>query len=388
MKIVVAPDSFKGSLNAVEASNAIEKGIKRASREAIIEKVPLADGGEGTAETLVMATKGRQKSVYVTGPLGEKVLANYGLLGDGKTCVIEMAQASGIGLVPKEQLNPLTATTYGTGELIKHAIDDGYRDFILALGGSATNDGGAGMLQALGMRLLDDRGQEVPAGGEGLASIRQIDMESFDPRIAACRFSIASDVENPLVGPDGASYIFGPQKGATEEMVSLLDRSMKNWANQIEKVTGIHLHDYPGAGAAGGIGGAFIAFFPAVWKRGIDVVAEHTKLQYAMQDADLVITGEGKVDVQTASGKTAMGVTQAAKKLNIPTVILSGTVGSGFQALYDYGVISVMSIIDRPMSLEEAMNETASLLEKKTEQVIRMFFHEQISLEKAGGKTT
>jgi len=375
MKIVIAPDSFKGSLNAVEAARAIEKGILKAHPYANTVCLPVADGGEGTLDTLVAATNGQKVSILVTGPLGQKVKAEYGILGDGTTCVIEMANASGISLVPREELNPLKATTFGTGELIKQALDDGFTSFILALGGSATNDGGVGMLQALGLSLLDEYGNQISIGGAELSKIRTIDVSGFDERINNCQFLIASDVENPLIGPNGASHVFGPQKGATPEMVMQLDDCLAHWADEVEKVTGVHLHDLPGAGAAGGIGGAFQAFFPSEMNRGIDLVIEHTGLHKALEGADLVITGEGQVDFQTASGKTPMGVAQAAKIQNIPTVIVAGSIGTGIDVLYQHGIVSVNSIINRPMTLNEAFENAAELLAESAEQVVRSFFY-------------
>jgi len=381
MKIVIAPDSFKGSLSAVEAARAIERGIKKAFPEADTLCLPVADGGEGTLETLVAATNGQKIPVVVTGPLGQKVEAEYGILGDGETCVIEMAKASGIPLIHREELNPLKATTFGTGELIKQALDDGFTSFILALGGSATNDGGAGMLQALGLSVLDEQGNQISTGGAELTNISSIDLSDFDERIQDCQFLIASDVENPLIGPHGASHVFGPQKGATPEMALRLDACLAHWADEVEKVTGVHLHDLPGAGAAGGIGGAFQAFFPSRMKRGIDVVIEYTGLLTALEGADLVITGEGQVDFQTASGKTPMGVAQAALLKNIPTIIIAGSVGNGIEALYQYGVVSVHSIINKPMELKEAIETAGELLEKSAEQVVRSFFYQRNNIK-------
>ncbi|TLS38421.1 glycerate kinase [Pseudalkalibacillus caeni] len=378
MKIVIAPDSFKGSLSAIEAAEAMNRGVKRAVPDAETVLLPVADGGEGTLETLVAATGGIRKSVTVTGPLGNKAAAEYGILGDNETCVIEMASASGLALVSQKELNPLITTTFGTGELIKHALDDGYRSFILAVGGSATNDGGAGMLQALGLKILDQQNQELSFGGGELARVRKIDISGFDQRVKQSKFLIASDVQNPLIGPDGASSVFGPQKGATPEDVTLLDKCLSHWADKVEEVTSIHLHDRPGAGAAGGIGGAFQAFFPSEMKRGIDVVIQYTGLFKLLPNTDLVISGEGQVDFQTASGKTPMGVAQAAKSLEIPTIIMAGSVGTGIEVLYQFGIVSVNSIINQPMKLSDAIENASLLLERSTEQVVRTYFHSQI----------
>ena len=374
MKIVIAPDSFKGSLSALEAAKAIEKGVKKARPDAETVLVPVADGGEGTLDSLVSATDGRKVQVNVKGPLLKTVQAEYGVLGDEKTCVIEMASASGLCLIEPSQLNPFITTTYGTGELIKKALDNGFRKFILAIGGSATNDGGAGMLQALGVKLLDADGQSIRFGGGALRELAQIDASEFDTRIAESEFLIASDVQNPLVGRHGASYVFGPQKGATLEMVEQLDQNLEHYADLVEKLTGIRLHEMPGAGAAGGIGGAFQAFFPSEMRRGIDIVVEYTGLKEKLIGAECVFTGEGQIDFQTASGKTPMGVAQEAKKHGIPVFALAGSIGQGIDILYEHGITSVHSIVNGPMALEEAMNRGAELLERTAEQVIRTYF--------------
>jgi glycerate kinase len=374
MKIVIAPDSFKGSLSSEEAAKAIREGILRVMPTAETVLIPMADGGEGTVDSLVQATHGSKITVPVRGPLQDEVMASYGVLGDGITCVIEMASASGLVLIPEEHRNPMLATTYGTGQLIRHALDHGYRSFILALGGSATNDGGSGMLQALGLRLLDAEGHEIGAGGQALSHLTQIDASKWDERIIRdSRFIIASDVTNPFIGPQGASYVFGPQKGATAEMVEALDAALTNFANLMVAHTGIAVHYLPGAGAAGGLGGAFQAFFPASTKRGIDVVIEMTKLNEHLQDAHLVITGEGQTDAQTASGKAPMGIAQAASKLGVPVVVLSGSVGHGIEKLYEYGMTSIHSIVSGPMTLQEAMSRTPELLAQKAEQIMRTF---------------
>ncbi|MCM3714522.1 glycerate kinase [Alkalihalobacillus oceani] len=377
MKVIVAPDSFKGSVSAMGAAKAIEKGIKQYLPEAETVLIPVADGGEGTMDSLVAATGGKKVELEVTGPLGDPVRAAYGQLGDGRTCVIEMADASGLYLIPPERRDPMKATTFGTGQLIKAALDAGCREFILAVGGSATNDGGSGMLQALGMKLLTKDGHEVGFGGGELDQIATIDDREFDGRITDSTFLLACDVQNPLIGPTGASHIFGPQKGATPEMVEILDKKLSHWADLVEAQTGIALHNKAGAGAAGGIGGAFQAFFSAEMRRGIDIVIEYTGLEEALAGADVVITGEGQIDYQTASGKTPMGVAQAAQKHGIPTVAFAGSIGKGIEELYQYGIQSVHSIVNGPMSLADAMNKAEQLLQQKAEQVIRTMYLNQ-----------
>ncbi len=373
VKIVIAPDSFKGSLTALEAAKAMERGIKRVNPHINTVLVPVADGGEGTMASLVAASAGRIVGFQVMGPLLTHVQAAYGVLGDEETCVIEMASASGIGLLNQEELNPMKTTTIGTGQLIKKALDDGYRRFILAIGGSATNDGGLGMLQALGMKFLDANGEPVGYGGSELLRIVDIDVQEFDSRIANCEFLIATDVQNPLVGENGATHVFGPQKGATPEMVEILDNNLRHWADLVEQETGISLHDKPGAGAAGGIGGAFQAFFPSKTKRGIDIVIEYSRLVKHLEGADCVFTGEGQIDFQTASGKTPMGVAEAAKSKGIPVFALTGSIGRGIEVLYEHGITSVHSIINSPMTLQKAIEGAAILLQQTAEQVMRTY---------------
>ena len=372
-KIVVAPDSFKGSLSALEVAESVERGIKKVLPAITIHKVPMADGGEGTLESLVDATSGRLEVVTVMDPLLREIKATFGVLGDNKTAVIEMAQASGICLVAEKEKNPLLTTTFGTGQLIKAALEMGLRNFILAIGGSATNDGGAGMLQALGAKLLDINNEEVPVGGGNLHKVEHIDLSNFDTRIKDCKFTIASDVQNPFIGSNGASFVFGPQKGATPSMVEQLDSNLTHWANKIEEVTNRSVHHIPGAGAAGGLGGAFLAFFPSELKRGIDIVIEYTDLESFLVEADLVITGEGKIDFQTASGKTPMGVAQLAKKYDIPTIAIAGTVGEGIENLYEVGIDAMFSLTDGPMRLEKAMKDGSQLITKQIEQIIRLY---------------
>lgn len=373
MKIIIAPDSYKGSVSSEQAAEAISRGVLRACPEATVIQIPIADGGEGTLDCMIAAGGGQKVPVEVTGPLGTHLTAEIGLLRDGRTAIIEMAEASGLCLIPRDELDPGAATTFGTGELIRAALDRGCREFILALGGSATNDGGAGMLQALGMRLLDREGLEVGRGGDELGRVATIDASSFDPRVRESRFTIASDVQNPLVGAEGATHVFGPQKGATSEQLAKLERNMIHWADKVEQSTGIRLHDRPGAGAAGGIGGAFLAFFPSTIRRGIDVVIEHTSLREHLPDADLVITGEGRIDSQTASGKTPMGIAQEAQKHGVPTIAIAGSVGSGTEALYPHGMQAVFSLVDGPMTLDIAVEQADRLLGRAAEQIIRLY---------------
>lgn len=352
----------------------MERGVKRCFPHAETIKVPIADGGEGTMDSLVMATGGRKIEVQVTGPLGQIVDAAYGLLPSGNVAVIEMAQASGLTLIAADARNPLVTTTYGTGELIKKALDDGCRSFILALGGSATNDGGAGMLQALGLHLLDDSGNEVGWGGAQLEHIKSIDDRDWDARIAESQFLIATDVQNPLLGSLGATYIYGPQKGVTADLLEQLEMSMTAWADLIEQTNGVRLHELAGAGAAGGLCGAFLAFFPTTMQRGIDVVIQYTGIHTHLAGADLVITGEGQIDAQTASGKTPMGIAQEAQKYNVPTIALAGSVGKGIEKLYDCGIQAVFSIMNGPMTLQQAMDDAAELIELTTDQVLRTVY--------------
>lgn len=375
MKIVIAMDSFKGSLTALEAATAFGDGLKRTLPEAEIVKVPMADGGEGTVQSLVDATGGRIMRKWVTGPLGEAIEAFYGILGDNRTAVIEMAAASGLPLVPIEKRNPYYTTTYGTGELIKAALDQGCRSFYIGIGGSATNDGGAGMAQALGIKLLDSSGQELSPGGKALGRLCHIDLAQLDSRIKECSITVACDVDNPLCGKRGASHVYGPQKGATAEMVKELDKALLHFAAIVKKETGKDIADIKGAGAAGGLGGGLIAFLDASLQPGVDIVIEQTNLRNILKGADLVITGEGQIDGQTGFGKTPMGVTKAAKEFNIPVVAIAGSLGAGFEALYDHGIDGLFSIMLGPITLQEAMNsqKAKELIQTTASNIGRLF---------------
>lgn len=372
MKFVIAPDSFKGSLSAQEVADSLEQGLKKVFSEATVVKVPMADGGEGTVQSLVDGTSGEIIRVKVKDPLMREIDSFYGILGDGKTAVIEMAAASGLPLLSKEERNPIIATTYGTGELIKHALNRGCRNIIIGIGGSATNDGGAGMLQALGVKLTDENGKELGFGGGELHKLYKIDISRIDSRIRECTITAACDVNNPLCGPKGASYVFGSQKGANEKIIEILDKNLINYAKVIKKDLGIDILDVPGAGAAGGLGGGLIAFFNAKLKRGIDIVIDAAGLEDKIKDADLVITGEGMIDFQTAFGKTPFGVANVAKKYGIPVIAIVGGIGIGAETLYEKGFDSIFSIVEGPISLEEAINNGKPLLKKASERIMRL----------------
>lgn len=364
MKVVIAPDSFKESLSALEACHAIEKGMRAVYPEADIVKVPMADGGEGTVQSLVDATGGRLVHIEVTGPLGTPVTAFYGILGDGKTAIIEMAAASGLALVPPEQRNPLATTTRGTGELITSALNEGVSTIILGLGGSATNDGGAGMAQAIGVRLLDADGSEIGHGGGELHRIARIDTGGADPRLKQVAFVAACDVDNPLTGERGASAVFGPQKGADPAMVQQLDGNLAHYAAMIRVCLGRDVARIPGAGAAGGLGAGMLAFLAAELKRGVDIVIEATGLASHVKDADLVITGEGRIDGQTIYGKTPMGVAKTAKRYGVPVIGIAGSLADGHEAVLEQGIDMVFTIVPGVCSLDDAINQAAANMER------------------------
>ena len=371
MKIIVAPDSFKGSLTAVQAAKAMEEGIHRYDPTINVKLLPAADGGEGTMNSLISATSGKITTHRVQDPLGRMIYADYGVLGDNETCVIEIAEASGLMLVTEHERDPLLTSSFGTGELIVHALDAGYRKFIIGLGGSSTNDAGTGMLTALGMKFLNRTGIELALGGGALGELSSIDCTLFDKRIAESTFIIASDVENPLVGSKGASYIFGPQKGATNETVKLLDENLLNFATIIEKITGIQLHNKTGAGAAGGAGGAFQAFFPSEMKRGIDVVLEAISFNEHIRDAELILTGEGKTDTQTFSGKTPFGIAEIAEREGKPIILISGLVAEETRELLKPLFTEVHTVVGGDVTVEESMNESFLYLKLKTNKVIQ-----------------
>ena len=370
MKIVVAPDSFKGSLTALEVSDAIEKGIREVFPEAEIIKIPMADGGDGTVECLVNATGGEILREKVIGPLGNEILAHYGILGDKKTAVIEMAAASGLTLVPENKRDPLITTTYGTGQLIKSALNQGCKKMIIGIGGSATNDGGAGMVQALGVKLLDQEEKEVSFGGGELKKINRIDIRYMDKRLSYTKILVASDVINPLCGPKGASRVYGPQKGATPEVVEELDKSLAYFAELIKRDLNKDIKDIPGAGAAGGLGASLMAFLNAELKPGIEIMIEAVKLDQAIKDADLVITGEGKIDSQTIYGKAPIGIAKIAKKYNVPVVAVAAIIEEDSRIFQSYGIDTLIKVSEPIMSLTDPKTKKVQLIKKCIKQFL------------------
>lgn len=368
MKILIAPNAFKGSCNAVDVACAMEKGILNVLPQTDIEKIPLSDGGDGFLDTIKIANP--RVKVYkkrVVGPLGKEVNAIYGILG--KTAIIEMAQASGLNLVPYGKRNPLLTTTYGTGQLIKSALGRGVKEIILGIGGSATVDGGAGCLQALGVKFINKNGREIGSGGGELIKISRIDSAGIDSRVKNTRFIIASDVQNPLTGKRGAAYVYGPQKGASPEMVKILDKGLCNYARVIERDVGVDIENLPGAGAAGGIGAGLMAIAGAKLKEGIKIIVDLTGFQDRIKKVDLAITGEGKIDGQTVYGKVPVGLAKIARRYNIPVIAICGSIGEGYEAVYKYGIDAVMSIIDSPLEISQAMENAEFLIERAAQRL-------------------
>jgi len=369
MKIVIAPDSFKESLSAPEAADQIEAGFRDIFPDLECLKRPMADGGEGTVAALVAATGGKIVSASVTGPLGEKVDSFYGVTGNGETAIIEIAAACGLAQVPPELRNPLKTSSFGVGELIVLALDAGLRNFIIGIGGSATNDAGAGMLQALGVKLLDAHGQAIGFGGAALAQLALIDAGQLDPRLPQCQIQVACDVDNPLCGTKGASAIFGPQKGATEEMVASLDQALAHFARLIQRDMQLDIADIPGAGAAGGMGAALLAFLNAQLRSGIDIVITSTGLVEAIKSADLVITGEGRIDGQSAHGKTPFGVARVSARYKVPVIGIAGALAGDAPGMYQYGISALFTIVTGPCSLETALTFAADNLRKTARNI-------------------
>ncbi len=371
-KILIAPDSFKGNLTALEVAENIERGILSIISDVEVVKVPMADGGEGTVQSLVDATKGRFIYKEVTGPIGEPVRAQFGILGDGRRAVIEMATASGLPLVPYDKRDPSKTTTYGTGELIKAALDEEVEELIIGIGGSATNDAGVGMAQALGVKFLDDNGDEVGAGGGELAKIESIDMSGLDSRIEEIDIKVACDVTNPLYGPEGASCIYASQKGADLEMVKELDNNLYHFAMIVNRELNKDIQNIPGAGAAGGLGAGLVAFLGAQLKAGIEIVLEANRFTEKLEGVDLVITGEGQLDSQTINGKTPIGVARAAKEYDIPVIAIAGNIDDDVDKVLKDEIDAVFSTNQRLVSLEEAINKAPIWLQMISRQIIKV----------------
>ena len=372
MRVVIAPDSFKGSASALQVAEAMERGVRAIFPDAEVIKVPIADGGEGTVEALVMATGGRLLERDVRGPLGTTVRARWGVLGDGATAVIEMAAASGHHLVPEDRRDPRSTSTQGTGELVRAALDAGLRKLVIGIGGSATNDGGAGFARALGVRFLDAGGAPLDEGGAALARLDRIELGGLDPRLAEVSLLVACDVDNPLTGPRGASAVYGPQKGATPEMVLELDAALFRFAEVARDATGRDVANLPGAGAAGGLGAGLLFFTPAKLRPGVEIVLEAVGFERLLAGAALVITGEGRTDFQTAMGKAPVGVAAVARRNRVPVLCLSGGLGEGADEVLAHGIDALASVVPGPMSLEEAIARGPALIEAAAARACRL----------------
>ncbi|SDS51745.1 glycerate kinase [Halopseudomonas xinjiangensis] len=372
MKIIIAPDSFKDSLSASEAADAIELGLREVFPDADLIKCPMADGGEGTVDAILSAVPGELRIARVTGPVGEMVQACWGWLPESRTAIIEMAEASGLQRVPMDHRDACVSTTRGTGELIREALDAGASSVVLTLGGSATNDGGAGMLEALGVRFLDVSHRPLPPGGLALAALHSIELDDLDPRLTGVDFQLAADVDNPLCGPQGASFTFGRQKVATTDQLVALDQALNRFADCCESILGERHRDFAGSGAAGGLGFAARAFLRATFRPGVEVVAEMTQLASHLKGADLVITGEGRLDAQTLRGKTPLGVGRLACEHDVSVIVLAGTLGEGYEELYSHGIAAAFALTPGPMTLEEACRQAPDLLRERARDVGRL----------------
>ncbi|GEO62948.1 glycerate kinase [Companilactobacillus nantensis] len=379
MKIVLAPDSYKNSLTAKEVAQSLRKGFERVYPDAEYVNVPMADGGEGTVQSLVDAKNGQIITEEVINPLGNKTAAHYGLINDGQVAVIEMAEASGIQFINKFTQNPYITTTFGTGELIKSAIKHGAKTIIIGIGGSATNDGGAGMAQALGAHLLNDKGEELQYGGAMLQKLDHIDTSEMMPELDDVNVVIASDVTNPLTGPDGASHVFGPQKGASPEMVEFLDGALSHYADILKRDLKKDLEQVAGAGAAGGLGAGLLAFTNSQMRSGVDIVVDYTDLKAKVKDADVVVTGEGQIDFQTKFGKTPMGVAQATKAVNPDATVIAvaGSIGEKISELYPLGIDAIFTCVPGVEELSTAIQNTDQNLQQVAENIGRLIKNTQ-----------
>ncbi len=371
-KVAIAPDSFKGSLSALEAAETIEQGLKNVLKNVACRKIPMADGGEGTVQAIAESTGGKTFTRTVTGPRGKKVKAHFGMTGDGRTAVIEMAAASGLALLKPRERNPMVTSTYGTGQLIKAALAKGARHVLVGIGGSATNDGGTGMARALGVRFLDKQGRILPEGGGALRDLARIDMSRLDPRVAKARVEVACDVDNPLTGPHGAAQIYGPQKGATPAMVKKLDAGLKQMAEVAARDLGIDILKVPGSGAAGGLGGGLMAYLGGVLRPGVDIVIDSVRLRQRMKGCHLVITGEGRMDHQTAYGKTPAGAARVAKELGLPVIAICGSLGKNPGVVNGIGIDAFFAALEAPVDELDLPKKGPGMLLRCAEQVGRM----------------
>lgn len=371
MKILISMDSFKGSNTSLELANIVEKGIRKVYPEAYINKVIIADGGEGTVKAIVTSLKGDYINVKVKDPLGGLVNARYGIV-NGQIAVIEMAEASGLHLVPKDKRNPLKTSTFGTGQLILDALDKGCRKIIIGIGGSATNDGGTGMAEALGVKFYNKNGELFNPNGGNLNTLKEIDVSDMDKRLLNTEFQVACDVSNPLFGIEGASYIFGPQKSADEDMVQILDKNLEYYSNMVKKQLGIDVAKLPGSGAAGGLGYGLVVFCNAKLVKGIDMVLDIVDIEKKMKDIDIVITGEGRIDNQTIYGKVPVGIATRAKKYGKPVYAIAGCLGEGYHLVYNYGIDAVVSSMTYPLTIDESIKQSSKLIEEAAERLFRI----------------
>ena len=373
MRIVIAPDSFKGCLNALNVSLAMRKGVLRVYPDSVIDMIPMADGGEGTVEAILCAVHGEKIKIEVTDPLGRSVEATYALIDEGETAIIEMAAASGLTLLSKQERTPRITSTYGTGLLIRNALDRGVKKILLGIGGSATNDGGAGLAVALGIKLLDAQGNELAQGGAALANLVDIDMSGLDPRLAKVQIEVACDVQNPLCGPEGASAVYGPQKGANPEDIRVMDAALKNFGALLSGVAGTNLLELVGGGAAGGVGAGVVGFLGAKLRPGSQMVLEVAKAEQKIMHADLVISGEGRTDFQTAYGKVPVGVSALAQKYSVPVLVISGSVEGAPDFLAGAGVASCFSVAEGPATMAEAFHKAEDQLEREVWRILTVW---------------
>ena len=373
MKIIISPQGFKGGISGLEAAKAIERGVLAAAPDTETVLLPVADGGDGTLHALVDATGGEIFISTVTGPINQQVEAQWGVMGDGRTAVIEMARASGLAMVPQRRRNPKTTTTLGTGQILKEAIEMGFNRIIVGLGGSASNDAGAGMATALGAKFMDSEGNALPPGGAALARLDRIDTSGLIDGLSGVEVVGATDVTNPLCGPTGASEIFGPQKGASKEVVAELDSALANFATVVKRDLGVDVLDVPGAGAAGGLGAGLIAFVGGTLQSGIDMVCQVLEFDRHLEGADLVFTGEGRADKSTVFDKAPVGVARHAMAHGVPTILLAGSLGEGHEELYEHGVASILCISDGAMTFQQALGRTGKMLQGTAERAVRIF---------------